>query len=205
MSVTCAAVALHITLIDTSLFQAIIKNDVTFSGDIFCDFDYSLQAVASRSHSFSRLAYYYKRRFMFLYIPRALTVGVYGRDLSPNTSTLFSATHLCYNNFRVVSCLLRSDKYVFCCVLVLWRKMGVHCSTVPFCFSPETHFCTTDTVSFVQNSLLSSLEVWQFSGTFAELRKWLLASPFLSVRPSSAPTKRIALNFIFQYIYIYIY
>lgn len=37
---------------DTLLFQAIIKNDVTFSDD-FCDLDYRLQTVASRTHSFS--------------------------------------------------------------------------------------------------------------------------------------------------------
>jgi hypothetical protein len=35
---------------------------------------------------------------MFLYIPGALVVGVYGRDLSPNT--FFSVTHRCYNRFR---------------------------------------------------------------------------------------------------------
>ena len=35
ISVTCVVVALNIALIDASLFQAVIKNDVAFSNDVF--------------------------------------------------------------------------------------------------------------------------------------------------------------------------
>jgi hypothetical protein len=54
MFVTYAALALHTALIDMLRFQAIIKNDVTFSDD-FCGFDYRLQSVASRTRSFSQV------------------------------------------------------------------------------------------------------------------------------------------------------
>ena len=164
----------------------------------FCDFElYSADCCFPRSF-FLSLAYYYKRRFVFLYIPRALTVGVCGRDLSPNALLKRNSPLLqlsSHDAIRVVSCLLRSDKYAICCVLVLVREAGAYCNTVPFLF---LSLRKTDAVSVVQKSLLSSVNIWQSSGAYAEFRKATVSFVITvcqSVWNTSAPTGRIFMKF----------
>ena len=151
---------------------------------------------------FLSLAYYSKRRFVFLYIPRALSVGVCGTDLSPNTLFKRNSPLLrlsLHAPIRVVSCLLRNNKYAICCALVLWRKVGRALIAAP-CPSVSLFLCANWQHSFVRSEglIVFCVEAWQSWDAYAELRKATISFD-IPVRPSgwnySASTGRIFVKF----------
>jgi len=161
--VTRATVALNLALIDTSLFPGRNK-EWRHIFRWFLRFRlYSADCCFPQSF-FLSLAYYYKRRFMLLYIPRALSVRVCGRDLSPNTLFKRNSPLLLLSlhaPIRVVSCLLRSDKYAICCILVLWGKVGLIAAPCP---SVSLSVCNW-------RSFVRSEELIVFCGSLTALRR----------------------------------